>query len=129
MAERMVIDIYPGEIERMTMPGGMVDDYCRDTSIKVAELAQTLAPQGDTGQLAQQIRSRREGLFWTVEAYAPYALYVHEGTKPHVIEAKNVKVLRFPSSGGMVTFAQKVNHPGTQGRPFLTEALTAVVSA
>lgn len=129
MANKVVIDIYPGEIERMTMPGGMVDDYCRDTAIKTAELAQTLAPVGDTGQLAANIRARREGLFWTVEAFAPYALFVHEGTKPHEIAAKNAKVLRFPSSGGMVTFAQKVNHPGTEGRPFLTDALTAVVSA
>jgi hypothetical protein len=51
-----------------------------------------------------------------------YALWEHEGTRPHVIAPRNKKVLRFPSGGGVV-FAKRVSHPGTQGSHFLTRAL------
>lgn len=57
-----------------------------------------------------------------VVATAPYAGYVHDGTKPHVIRPRNASVLRFPGRNGMV-FAAHVNHPGTRPRPFLRNAL------
>lgn len=42
-------------------------------------------------------------------------LWLEEGTKPHVIEAKNASVLAFywPKIAGMF-FGPRVNHPGTQ---------------
>ena len=50
-----------------------------------------------------------------------YAGDVEFGTKPHVIEAKNGKSLSFKKDGKNV-FAKKVNHPGTKGVYFLTNA-------
>ena len=64
-----------------------------------------------------------------------YALYHHEGTKPHVIVAKRGRALRFApgsraktspgkltsgsgSKGSAVVFRPRVNHPGTKARLF-----------
>jgi hypothetical protein len=53
-----------------------------------------------------------------------YALYVHEGTKPHVIEGN--PLLAFTWHGEQVFFAS-VNHPGYKGNPFLRDALPLAV--
>jgi hypothetical protein len=63
-------------------------------------------------------------------ATASYALYVHEGTKPHDIRPRKAKVLAFPAAGsgtlsgrvkkgGRVIFAKRVRHPGTKANPFM----------
>ena len=57
---------------------------------------------------------------------APYALYVHEGTKPHTIRPKKSKALRFVYNGRVV-YAHKVNHPGQKGQPFLSKNLKKVI--
>jgi len=51
-----------------------------------------------------------------------HAAYVEFGTKPHIIEPVNAKVLAFKVNGKMV-FTKKVNHPGTQAIPFMRSAL------
>lgn len=51
-----------------------------------------------------------------------YAMYVHEGTKPHVIKPRRKKVLSWKGPEGRV-FATAVNHPGTEPRPWLRLAL------
>ena len=50
-----------------------------------------------------------------------YAVFVHEGSKPHDIVARNKQVLRFVSRGNMV-FTKRVHHPGTSPDPFLYAA-------
>lgn len=62
-----------------------------------------------------------------VTATANYAAAVHEGTRPHVIRAKNGKALKFPGRDGNPVFRASVNHPGTQPRPFLRNAVDQVV--
>lgn len=52
---------------------------------------------------------------------APYAVFVHWGTRPHVIGPKNKKVLRWSGPNGF-TFSRHVNHPGYKGDPYLTNA-------
>lgn len=54
---------------------------------------------------------------------APYAIFVHWGTKPHTIEPKEKKALKFVGGSGMFVFAKKINHPGYQGDPFITNAI------
>jgi len=53
---------------------------------------------------------------------APYALFVHWGTKPHAIKRDKRKALRW-ADGGVFRFAKEVHHPGYKGDPFLTLAL------
>lgn len=84
------------------------------------------------------------------EKVAPYAPFVHEGTKPHVISSmgkryrvykdidgnkvkrdkfKQKEWLRFIGSDGRFHFAKQINHPGTKPDKFLYEAGEAAVSA
>lgn len=49
-----------------------------------------------------------------------YAIFVHEGTGPHIILPKNAKALAF---GGIVV--KKVHHPGTRAVKFLSNPLIA----
>lgn len=99
---------------------------------RTANLARALAPVGRTGDLKRSIRHRVRRTIngYTAEVYstAPYAIYVHEGTRPHRIEPKPPrKALRFEVGGGpVVVFARGVNHPGTKAQPFLRDALDRV---
>ena len=52
---------------------------------------------------------------------APYAAFVHWGTRPHVIEPRKKKALRWVGGGGF-RFAKSVNHPGYKGDPWLVKA-------
>jgi len=54
-------------------------------------------------------------------ARAPYAAFVHDGTRPHVIRPKNKKALRWVSGNGFA-FAKVVNHPGYVGDPWMKRA-------
>lgn len=51
----------------------------------------------------------------------PYAVFVHEGTKPHIIEPRDKMALRWVSRGEFA-FAKRVQHPGTEKDQFLYEA-------
>ncbi len=58
-------------------------DYIAATAEHVEAIAISLAPVGETGHLAQSIRSRRFGnnkLKWEIVADAPYAAFVELGT-------------------------------------------------
>ena len=63
-----------------------------------------------------------------VTSNAPYSIFVHQGTRPHVIRAVNARALSFywPRVGRQVFFAS-VNHPGTRPNPFMAEAVREVV--
>lgn len=55
---------------------------------------------------------------------APHAVFVHWGTKPHVIKPKDKQSLRYPGRkfyAGWV-FAKVVHHPGYKGDHWLTRA-------
>jgi len=62
-------------------------------------------------------------------AIAKHAVFLHEGTRPHRIEPKRRRLLRWaaPLGGGGkgFAFARHVNHPGTKPDPFLYTALEA----
>ncbi len=55
---------------------------------------------------------------------APYAKFVHFGTKPHMIKVKKAKALA--NKNGKV-FGKKVNHPGTKANPYLKNALDSYI--
>jgi hypothetical protein len=61
----------------------------------------------------------------TVGAYQPYAVFVHEGTKPHIIAPKDGGTLAFlwPAMGPGMFFFKSVNHPGTKANKFLSDNL------
>ncbi|MBR6635950.1 MAG: hypothetical protein IKK97_00715 [Phascolarctobacterium sp.] len=51
----------------------------------------------------------------------PYGIYVHEGTKPHIILPRRKKLLRW-TDGNRWFSKYQVNHPGTKPDPFLYNA-------
>lgn len=52
---------------------------------------------------------------------AKHAPFVHWGTRPHPIAARNKKALRWAVGGGFA-FAKKVQHKGYAGDPYLLQA-------
>lgn len=82
------------------------------------------AQHNRTGALVRSIYKRRDGAAWEIghdPRVAPYALFVHWGTRPHVIRAKHKKALRWPA-GGAFRFAKGVKHPGAKADPWLVRA-------
>lgn len=63
------------------------------------------------------------------QATAPHAKFVHDGTGPHEIRARNARALRFywPKAGRVVYF-KRVQHPGYKGNPYLRDAITDEIS-
>lgn len=73
------------------------------------------------GNLRQSIRpSLLSKLRGAVIAGAKYSIFVHEGTRPHQIRAKNKGGLANKRTGQF--FGKVVNHPGTQANPFMERA-------
>ncbi len=80
--------------------------------------------QGGGGNLRQNIRSRMMNNFsGIIEARAPYSLFVHEGTRPHIIRSKGPWALRNKRTGQV--FGRVVHHPGTTANKFFLRAVQA----
>lgn len=77
---------------------------------------------GRGGNLRQSITFKKLGIAsGVVEVGSEYGVYVHEGTRPHVIEVKNKKILANKRTGQL--FGRRVNHPGTKANPFMQRAV------
>jgi len=79
-----------------------------------------------TGNLrASHFRSESlefRNLYGKLQPSPRYAVFVHEGSKPHIIEARNKKALYWPGAAHPV---KRVFHPGSKANPFLARAVTA----
>lgn len=62
------------------------------------------------------------------ETIAPHGLFVHFGTRPHIIKPSKKKALRWVGGDGLYQFAGKVRHPGYAGDPFLFNAADKALS-
>lgn len=106
-----------------------IDDALRNkafakTAVDVEKLVEQAADKHTkTGALFSSVFSKRISAATYEVGHdlqrAPHAVFVHWGTKPHIIKPKNRKLLRWPSGGSFV-FANFVNHPGYAGDPYLT---------
>lgn len=125
---KLTLTLDEGEIRKLvTGEGRPVHRLMVRLQRNVANSAKQRSPV-DTGNLRnsitiQPLRVVGSAISGGVSADANYAMFVHDGTKPHVIRPKKAGgVLRF-TVGGSVVFARSVNHPGTKARPFLMNAL------
>lgn len=75
------------------------------------------------GNLRQSIKTRFGKLWGEVFSTAKYAVYVHEGTRPHLIQVVKKRVLANTRTGQI--FGKRVNHPGTLANPFFLKAVEA----
>jgi len=85
------------------------------------------AKHNKTGKMVSALYKRALPDGWEVghdTQVAPHVLFVHWGTRPHVIKPKNKKRLRW-AAGGKFAFASKVNHPGYKGDAWMTRAAAA----
>ncbi len=72
--------------------------------------------------LRQNIKARMTSkLAGEVVAARPYALFVHEGTRPHIIVPVTKRVLANKRTGEF--FGTLVHHPGTRANPFFQRAI------
>lgn len=63
------------------------------------------------------------GTVFLDSAVAPYARFIHDGTKPYTIVPREKKALRWVAmSYDHFIFAKRVHHPGIKEDPFLYEA-------
>ena len=69
-----------------------------------------------TGRLTQSFIASYGDLMAMWRPTAKYAIYVHEGTDPHVILPVKKNALMWPGAAHPV---KKVNHPGTRANPFM----------
>jgi hypothetical protein len=81
-----------------------------------------------TGYLLSTIRKQRSYVRGSVTVVVgskkiDYTQYVNDGTRPHVIAARNRKYLRFVTHGGQIVFAKRVQHPGTKPTYFIDRAM------
>lgn len=128
------IEVYDSAIHAMSDPGGIVFKWAYQRRSKVERLAKVNAPVR-SGHLRNSISASYEhvpgGVVMDVSAKAPYAVYVHEGTAPHVIGPSSAPRLVFFWVKKGRTFVgrvgQTVNHPGTKPDPFLELALEEVM--
>lgn len=75
-----------------------------------------------TGKLAQSIVKNVGETEASIEALAPYAVYVVKGTAPHEVRPVNASCLAFKAMNGEMIFTRLVHHPGTKPNPFLQRA-------
>jgi hypothetical protein len=100
---------------------------------KRAEIARTFARAKvgkETGMLAMSLYIEHStainGQHLRIGSNLPYALYHHEGTRPHLIHARGAEVLRF-TNRGRVVYARTVMHPGTKPNRYLTASIPLIV--
>jgi hypothetical protein len=94
----------------------------RVASLGVRAARMYLSRHTRSGETARNLRSRSDAR--EVEWYngAPQALFLEEGTRPHVIRPRNARALRWFGPGGPI-FARSVRHPGTRAQPWLEPAI------
>lgn len=109
------------------------NDLERMAKLKVRDM--TKAAKVKSGVLINNIYKKitNKGLTGEVISGADYSQAYEEGTRPHIIRAKNKKVLAGPLRGapagwnisgssrqmGYATYGKEVKHPGTRPHPFM----------
>jgi HK97 gp10 family phage protein len=107
------------------MAGRSLDDLMLFIANSMAQDMQAIVPV-DTGNLKSAIKVTKEGegryRVGPDLVQAPYAWFVEFGTKPHIIEAKPGKTLRFQKDGKTI-YTKRVRHPGTRAQPYVRPVL------
>jgi len=75
----------------------------------------------------QGLYSEVDGLTGTISLNGniPYAMAVHQGSRPHRIRPRKKRALRWQTNGEGFRFAKGVNHPGSKPDQFLYKAAKA----
>ncbi len=122
------VKFYPTYDYEMDDPSGMVGRYLRKRGEEILLAAKNQVGV-DTGDLKKKLKlvhhRPKTGQWLWIGAWNPHALMHHEGTRPHVITARNSPYLRF-TAGGRVIYTHSVMHPGTRPNRYLSDNLKYV---
>ena len=88
-----------------------------DTAHKVERQAKELVPI-DTGALRSSISTSGGGLDYSITASTPYAKYIEDGTRPHVITGNPYLIWDGQINGPV----KSVNHPGNRAYKYMETA-------
>jgi hypothetical protein len=115
-------------IQRMLrLPGGVVHRNMERRLRRVEAEAIRGAPGSMKQRIRVQIQRAPGGEFrGVVKVEHPAAIFVVNGTRPHLIRPVRARVLRF-TVGGQVVYARLVRHPGNKPNDFLRKALRAAL--
>ena len=106
----------------LSRAGGPGERFLRRKADRVAALARTYSAEHGSipeGIIVGPYVDREIKVIST----NPHTLFVHNGTRPHLIRPRRRGgMLRFVVDGRVV-YARLVRHPGYRGDPFLTRAL------
>ena len=96
------------------------------TAEKVEDYIQSqLGRHAKTGALERSLGKKRIPGGWEVghdSRVAPYARFVHDGTRPHLILPNKKKALRWPVNGSFRFSKKGVKHPGTEPDKWMERA-------
>lgn len=107
----------------LRLPGGMVYRNMQRRMRRAEAEAIRLAPGGMKRTISSQVQRGPGGEFrGVISVRHPAALYVINGTRPHLIRPVRAQALRF-TIGGRVVFAKVVHHPGSKPNNFLRKAM------
>jgi hypothetical protein len=115
-------------LQRMLrLPGGIVYRDMERRLRRVEEEAIRRAPGGMKTTIRAQLRRAGGDFEGSIKVSHPAALYVINGTRPHMIYPRRPGgTLRF-TIGGRVVYAKYAAHPGTKANDFLRQALRAAI--
>lgn len=103
---------------------GELDAAIADYLERVAAAIEADARSGcpvKTGELAGSIEHEVDGHTARIGSNVKYAAIVELGSGPHIIRARNARVLANRETGQV--FGAVVHHPGTRAQPYLAPAL------
>lgn len=99
-------------------PAELQAELIREYSLDLRDNAKMEAPY-QSGALVNSIVAENG----RVVAKAEHALYVHEGTRPHMIYPRSPGGMLSWVQGGVRRFARHVHHPGNAPNPFMKRGL------
>ena len=126
------LEIEKGAIDKLNAKFARLSDLFKVRAIAkladmVYEKADDLADEHtQTGEMIKSLYIRKKSAIDYEIGFddekAPYAKFVHFGSRAHEIKPRNRKFLRWAENAEFI-FARKVKHPGYEGDPFLYNAV------
>jgi hypothetical protein len=130
MADLTHLNFREAGIWELVGAGGQVHRHIGEIADRVVSRAVgNLNEHTRTGALAQSIHkeenSDARGTFFDIGSNLPHSTFLEEGTQPHPIQARQVRLLRSaPDHPDPLRHpVPEVSHPGNQPMPFLRPAL------
>lgn len=104
----------------------IADEVLTRTIVEADSICQREAPV-DTGTLRRSIGTSHPNMGTVcLTAGVKYWVHVQYGTSAHTITPKNKSFLAWKGKDKKLTFARKVNHPGTKANPFVTRTVKKI---